>query len=79
MAYNFASSGFYKCLGDLPDTDGPAMRKATTQYVKNFNPQVWHDDPVRSLLYGEELAEGRNMKWTEDKKVGKTKVSTDTT
>mmetsp|Transcript_1115 Transcript_1115/g.2396 ORF Transcript_1115/g.2396 Transcript_1115/m.2396 type:complete len:727 (+) Transcript_1115:325-2505(+) len=61
MSYLFASEGYASCFGGLPEADGALLRKNTAAYMKNFNPQGWHDDPITTVLNGVPLKAGQTV------------------
>lgn len=56
--YNFASTKFKECFGALPIADGAKLRSDTIAYLDAFDPQVWYDDPVTSIINGKTLTDG---------------------
>lgn len=60
--YNFASSQYVSCFGNLPQPDVHALRRDTLQYLeKDFDPSQWFTDPVVSLLNGVRLQNGKEL------------------
>ena len=60
--YHFASTEFEECLAQgVPDHDGPKLREDTVRYLDNFNPQLWYDDPVVTVLEGATLDGGDSV------------------
>ena len=57
-SYNFASSSYLKCFGDVPIADGVKLRADTIAYMDAFDPQSWYDDPVTSVVAGQPLTGG---------------------
>lgn len=63
--YHFASSAFDGCLerDGIPDpVDTASLRKSAIEYLDAFDPQSWYNDPVVTLLNGEVLDGGREVK-----------------
>ena len=56
--YNFASSQYLECFGDLPIADGAKLRADTIAYMENFDAQAWYEDPVTTLVDGKTLTSG---------------------
>jgi hypothetical protein len=59
--YNFASNSYANSFGDLPHAESDAIRAASVQYIREFSPKSWYDDPVRTFLNGKEYSEGRSI------------------
>lgn len=59
--YNFASNSYAKCFGNLPRGESDAIRAASVEYIRQFNPREWYEDPVRTLLNGKEYTEGHQV------------------
>ena len=57
-SYNFASSPYVSCFGNVPIPDVPFLRKSTLDYLQTFDPKLWHTSPVTTLLKGKKLASG---------------------
>lgn len=47
MSFHFGSSEYAATFVDLPLPDTKALRNSALDYLKEFNPQSWYDDPVR--------------------------------
>ncbi|CAD7932536.1 unnamed protein product [Amoebophrya sp. A25] len=58
MSYNFASSGYYSCFGNVPEADGARLRRDTATYMKKFDKQAWSNAPICTVLNGRDLTEG---------------------
>uniref|UniRef100_A0A7S4JL18 Aldehyde dehydrogenase domain-containing protein n=1 Tax=Paramoeba aestuarina TaxID=180227 RepID=A0A7S4JL18_9EUKA len=57
--YNFASKPFRDCYGNLPVPDGAKLRADTVAYLNDFNPKLWYDDPVTTILNAQHLTSGQ--------------------
>jgi hypothetical protein len=58
MSVNFGSTDYAACLTDLPKPDVPALRKGALEYLDSFDPQLWYDDPITTILNGKKLQGG---------------------
>jgi hypothetical protein len=47
MSFHFGSSEYAATFVDLPRPDTKALRNGALEYLKEFNPQSWYEDPVR--------------------------------
>eukprot|EP01048_Picozoa_sp_COSAG05_P013281 COSAG05_NODE_1398_length_4980_cov_2.529195_4_plen_240_part_00 len=56
--YNFASSAYNGCFAGQPVPDGDKLRADTLAYLGAFDPQLWYDDPVTTVLDGKILGGG---------------------
>lgn len=54
-SYNFATQDFHKFLKPTPGIDTDALRVETVKRMEAFNPQSWHDAPIRTVLNGQEI------------------------
>jgi hypothetical protein len=53
MSFHFASAEYAASFADLPTADPEALRSEALRYLQNdFDPKVWHDDPVVSMVRG---------------------------
>jgi len=57
--YNFASSSYLECFGDLPVADGVKLRADTIKYLDSFDPKTWYSDPVTTIVDGKVLTGGK--------------------
>ena len=57
--YNFASKSFRDCYGNLPVPDGKKLREDTVAYLDEFNPKVWYEDPITSVVGGRAMMGGK--------------------
>lgn len=57
--YNFASQQYQKCFGNLPNPNVTSLREKALGYLdKEFNPRLWYDHPVATIINGEKLTNG---------------------
>lgn len=56
--YNFASSSYRACFAGQPTPDGARLRADTLKYLAAFDPQVWYDDPVATIVDGRVCSDG---------------------
>jgi hypothetical protein len=56
MSFHFASTEYASCFANLPSTDPEALRHEALRYLQDdFDPRIWHDDPIVSLVRGRPL------------------------
>ena len=58
MSTNFGSTAYASCFHDLPVPNTDALRSGALEYLDSFDPQLWYDDPVTTILNGEKLQGG---------------------
>lgn len=58
MSINFGSTAYASCLNDLPVPDTDALRSGALIYLENFNPNLWYNDPITTILKGQKLDGG---------------------
>jgi len=65
--YHFASTNYNACFGDLPTIDGVALRQATIKRLHEHesNPSVWYDDPIMTVVNGNNLSSGPSSTTTD--------------
>lgn len=63
--YNFAANNYAGCFGNLERINSPKLRKASVVALKNFSVQGWYSDPIVTVLKGERLTEGTDVKTTD--------------
>eukprot|EP00039_Didymoeca_costata_P002708 m.62062 g.62062 ORF g.62062 m.62062 type:complete len:731 (+) comp11478_c1_seq1:293-2485(+) len=56
--YHFASPEYESCFSCEPPVDMGSVRQETIQYLENFDPELWHQDPVRTIVAGKEFKDG---------------------
>ena len=56
--YNFGSSEYLACFGDLPVPDGARLRRDAVAYVEGFDGGAWRADPATTLVGDEALTDG---------------------
>ena len=47
-AYNFTSSQYLPCIGDVPTTDAEGLRRDVLGYLAGFKAKSWYNELVRS-------------------------------
>jgi hypothetical protein len=52
MSFHFASSDYAASFQGVPVPDIPKIRQSAVEYLEQFDPQSWYDDPVRRLSGG---------------------------
>ena len=57
--YNFASKQFRDCYGNLPVPDGAKLRADTVAYLNDFNPKLWYEDPITTIVKGQQMTSGK--------------------
>eukprot|EP00521_Asterionellopsis_glacialis_P011685 CAMPEP_0195309616 /NCGR_PEP_ID=MMETSP0707-20130614/38826_1 /TAXON_ID=33640 /ORGANISM="Asterionellopsis glacialis, Strain CCMP134" /LENGTH=702 /DNA_ID=CAMNT_0040373913 /DNA_START=316 /DNA_END=2424 /DNA_ORIENTATION=- len=55
MAANFASSEYTSAFHDLPLPNTETLRMGALDYLQKYDPKLWYDDPICSLLNGDKL------------------------
>eukprot|EP01134_Creolimax_fragrantissima_P001196 CFRG1196T1 len=55
-SYNFASTSYAECFGDLPAVDMDKLRKDALKYLDTFDPKKWYDAPIVTTLKGSSRA-----------------------
>jgi len=58
MSTNFGSTAYASCLNDLPVPDKAALKSGALEYLDSFDPKLWYDDPITTILKGEKLKGG---------------------
>jgi hypothetical protein len=48
-SFHFATPDYASCFAYLPVVDTQTLRNNALEYLKHFDPQHWHQDPVRAL------------------------------
>lgn len=61
MSFHFASSDYAASFQGVPVPDIPKIRQSAVEYLDQFDPQSWYDDPIVSLLNGKELRGGATV------------------
>ena len=56
--YNFGSSEYLACFGDLPVPDGARLRRDAVAYVEGLDGGAWRADPATTLVGDEALTDG---------------------
>ena len=56
--YNFASSSYRACFPGQPTPDGAKLRAETLKYLAAFDPKIWYDDPVATIVDGRVYSDG---------------------
>ena len=58
--YNFASSRYNECFGNVPLVDVQALREDALEAIKEREkyPDLWYEDPVVTILNGNTLRDG---------------------
>jgi hypothetical protein len=47
LSFHFASSDYAASFQGVPVPDIPKIRQSAVEYLEQFDPQSWYDDPVR--------------------------------
>jgi hypothetical protein len=55
MSFHFGSSEYAATFVDLPLPDTKTLRNSALEYLKEFNPQSWYEDPVREKMLSERV------------------------
>eukprot|EP00041_Stephanoeca_diplocostata_P025030 m.647146 g.647146 ORF g.647146 m.647146 type:complete len:811 (-) comp22654_c1_seq1:955-3387(-) len=63
--YNFASTPYVGCFGDLPPVDMTQIRKDTIAYISAFDKELWFNQPVFTVLKGRVITEGEKVETTD--------------
>eukprot|EP00040_Diaphanoeca_grandis_P031008 m.184694 g.184694 ORF g.184694 m.184694 type:complete len:736 (+) comp32203_c1_seq1:199-2406(+) len=64
--YNFASSRYVECFGNLPSTDHmDVVRADTISYMQSFDQQSWFNDPVCTIVNGKRYTQGEVVDTTD--------------
>lgn len=50
MAYNFATQAYCACIRAPADVDTTVLRAATVKHIREFDPKLWSDEPVVSMM-----------------------------
>eukprot|EP00038_Savillea_parva_P008693 m.178581 g.178581 ORF g.178581 m.178581 type:complete len:736 (-) comp14577_c0_seq1:1650-3857(-) len=53
--YNFASTEYIGCFGNLPPVDMAKIRSDTVKYIESFDAQAWYERPVCTIVQGVQL------------------------
>ena len=61
MSFHFASTEYAACFKDLPTAAVPFLRESAIHYLNSFDETTWFNDPIASLLNGDELRGGRKV------------------
>ena len=70
MSFHFASSDYAASFQGVPLPDDiPSIRQSAVDYLENFDPRSWYDDPVRQWIENTETMvfarsdESRTNEW----------------
>ncbi|CAB9497364.1 expressed unknown protein [Seminavis robusta] len=53
--FHFGSTDYSRTFRNLPKPDIEALRNSSTEYLQSFDPKLWYDEPITSLLNGSKL------------------------
>jgi len=59
--YNFASSKYVSCFGNLQYLDREDLRKQALEFLNKFDKQAWFDNPMHTILNGKGFTEGTGL------------------
>ncbi len=58
-SYQFGSTPYVSCFGDIPSPSFDDLREKALNYLKEFDGEHWHTDPVATLLNGVKIEDGK--------------------
>ena len=59
--FQFATEQYKGCMNGLPNMDVDQLRKDAAKYIRNFDKNKWHADPVRTMINGKFLDGGKTQ------------------
>lgn len=60
-SFHFASSEYAKCFLGLPKPDVGMLKESAFQFLDTFDKELWYQDPISSLLNGNQLRGGGSI------------------